>query len=91
MRIEKRSAITLFVGLFVLRAALTKPPIGTTLAKCAGGPPPVTWTPSLTLDFHGPCGYAENAGIIFILTVICGIILVLYGSSHIIYLGFNKN
>ncbi|MEZ3142573.1 hypothetical protein [Halobaculum sp. MBLA0143] len=81
-RIKQFAVVSLIVGVFALRAALSNPPAGVLHGGCLSESEPVTWTRGLTLDFYQQCSmtYAEHAVVIYQTMVVCGAIMTLYGA-----------
>ncbi len=78
---KRIALVSLAVGLFGLRAALTHPPSGQLQGSCPNGTDQVTWNADLTLDFYQSCDlvYADHAAAIFLIVVACSTICTLYG------------
>jgi hypothetical protein len=82
-RVRQFAIVSLFAGLFSLRATLTKPLGRGFYAACQGWTyQKVTWRRDFTLALYERGCYtpAENAHVVFIIVTVCGTIMTLYGA-----------
>lgn len=88
-RIRQFAVVSLFAGLFTLRASLSSSPGGIGLSPCPGEQlTAVVWTANLTLNYTG-CGvmFTTNISEVFYTMSVCGTVMTLYGFSVLIRYG----
>lgn len=82
---RKLGVLSLFVGVFALRAALLRPSYARhSIRYCTEttGSLTVVWTANLTFDYTGGCGalFAMHLDMVKYTTTVCGVILTAYGA-----------